>query len=232
MRTTALDAIRGGLIASCQAAPLSPFHDPAAMRTMVEAVSIGGAVAVRIESIIHVRSMRDSGLPIVGLVKRAVEGSSVYITPTVDDVRELAAAGASIVAADGTMRPREGGATFSDLVDAAHALNLPLMADVDSVEAGVYAAACGADILSTTLAGYTSRDGQVPSAPDVDLVQSLVRAVEIPVVAEGRYRNPADVQRAVRAGAYAVVVGTAISDPVRLTASFAAAMVRGEGRHA
>ncbi|GMA94120.1 hypothetical protein GCM10025881_09440 [Pseudolysinimonas kribbensis] len=107
--TTVLETIRGGLIASCQAAsPDSPFRDPAAMRLMVEAVRVGGAVAARVESIAHVRAARDCGLPLVGLVKRASAGSDVYITPTVADVRALIAAGAAIVAADGTVRPREG----------------------------------------------------------------------------------------------------------------------------
>lgn len=224
MRATVLETIRGGLIASCQAAPISPFRDPEAMRTMVEAVRVGGAVAVRVESVAHVAAARGSGLPVVGLVKRASPGRDVYITPTVADVHELIAAGASIVAADGTMRPREDGASLADLVDAAHAAGVAFMADIDSVEAGVYAADCGADVVSTTLSGYTARGADVPDAPDVGLVEALVRAVAVPVIAEGRYATAVDVERAVRAGAYAVVVGTAISDPVRLTARFAAAV--------
>jgi len=228
--TTVLETIRGRLIASCQAAPTSPFHDPGAMRTMVEAVRVGGAAAVRVESIIHVRAMRDSGLPVIGLVKRQSTGTDVYITPTVADVRELVAAGASIVAADGTMRPREGGADFRQLVKAAHEVGAVLMADVDSVEAGVYAAGCGADLVSTTLSGYTLLSGAVPDGPDVALVESLVRALGIPVIAEGRYATASDVERAMRAGAHSVVVGTAISDPVRLTARFADAVSRGQER--
>ncbi|WP_284253126.1 hypothetical protein [Pseudolysinimonas kribbensis] len=98
------------------------------------------------------------------------------------------------------------------------------MADVDSVEAGIYAAGCGADIVSTTLAGYTVRDLEVPDTPDIDLVAALVHAAGIPVVAEGRYTRVTEVERAVALGAHAVVVGTAISDPVRLTARFAAAL--------
>ncbi|GAA2080760.1 N-acetylmannosamine-6-phosphate 2-epimerase [Pseudolysinimonas kribbensis] len=223
--TTVLETIRGGLIASCQAAsPDSPFRDPAAMRLMVEAVRVGGAVAARVESIAHVRAARDCGLPLVGLVKRASAGSDVYITPTVADVRALIAAGAAIVAADGTVRPREGGATLPELVDAAHTAGAVFMADVDSVEAGIYAAGCGADIVSTTLAGYTVRDLEVPDTPDIDLVAALVHAAGIPVVAEGRYTRVTEVERAVALGAHAVVVGTAISDPVRLTARFAAAL--------
>jgi N-acylglucosamine-6-phosphate 2-epimerase len=223
--TTVLQSIRGGLIASCQAESAdSPFRDPAAMRFMIEAVRLGGAAAVRVESIAHVRVAGESGLPVVGLVKRASQDSDVYITPTVADVRELVAAGAAIVAADGTVRPRQGGEVLPDLVDAAHQAGAVFMADVDSVEAGVYAEACGADLVSTTLAGYTVRDAPAPRVPDIELVGALVRALAIPVVAEGRYATSAEVRGAVAAGARAVVVGTAISDPVRLTMRFAAAV--------
>jgi N-acylglucosamine-6-phosphate 2-epimerase len=224
-----LETIRGGLIASCQAASISPFRDPEAMRTMIEAVRVGGAVAVRVESLAHVAVAREAGLPVVGLVKRASPASDVYITPTVADVRELVAAGASIVAADGTMRPREDGESLAELVDAAHAAGAAFMADVDSVGAAVYAAGCGADVVGTTLAGYTVRGAAVPDGPDIGLVESLARAVDVPVIAEGRYATAGDVERAVRAGAHAVVVGTAISDPVRLTARFAAAVSHAQG---
>jgi N-acylglucosamine-6-phosphate 2-epimerase len=42
-------------------------------------------------------------------------------------------------------------------------------------------------------------------------------------VAEGRYASPEQVRAAFTAGAFAVVVGTAITNPVALTQRFAAA---------
>lgn len=42
----------------------------------------------------------------------------------------------------------------------------------------------------------------------------------VPVVAEGRYRTPTQVREALRAGAFAVVVGRAITDPLMLTRTF------------
>jgi len=51
-------------------------------------------------------------------------------------------------------------------------------------------------------------------------VRSLAGALRVPVVAEGRYRTPAEVVEALRAGAFAVVVGRAITDPLMLTKSF------------
>jgi N-acylglucosamine-6-phosphate 2-epimerase len=44
--------------------------------------------------------------------------------------------------------------------------------------------------------------------------------LRVPVVAEGRYRTPAQVREALRAGAFAVVVGRAITDPLMLTKVF------------
>jgi N-acylglucosamine-6-phosphate 2-epimerase len=45
----------------------------------------------------------------------------------------------------------------------------------------------------------------------------------VPVLAEGRYGSAEDVRAAFDAGAFAVVVGTAITDPTELTRRLAAA---------
>ena len=63
------------------------------------------------------------------------------------------------------------------------------MADVDDHTAGLAAREAGADIVATTLSGYTG-DGPVPSGPDLDLVAKLVAELDCPVIAEGRYSTP------------------------------------------
>ncbi|MGH3588479.1 MAG: N-acetylmannosamine-6-phosphate 2-epimerase, partial [Pseudonocardia sp.] len=73
---------------------------------------------------------------------------------------------------------------------------------------------------ATTLAGYL--DGAVPDGPDLDLVSALRSALPgVPVIAEGRYHRAEQAVAALRAGATSVVVGTAITDPVWITRSFA-----------
>ena len=55
---------------------------------------------------------------------------------------------------------------------------------------------------------------------------ALAARLDCPVLAEGRYATPAAARAALEAGAWAVVVGTAISDPLALTRRFAAALER------
>lgn len=220
-----LDRLRGRLVVSCQSSDDSPFHVPELMLEMARAVVLGGAAAVRVESLVHVAAMRPLGVPVIGLVKRRCSGSDVYITPSVADVFALARAGAAMIATDGTRRTRSGGEALGELVAAAHDLGIPVMADVDGPESAEYAVEVGADVLSTTLAGYTG--GPATGEPDIELVGELVRSFGRPVFAEGRYARPDQARRAMSQGAWAVVVGTAISDPVRLAALFGRAVEEG-----
>ena len=79
----------------------------------------------------------------------------------------------------------------------------------------------GAAAVATTLSGYTG-PGAPPEGPDVELVAGLAARVDCPVVAEGRYASREQVRAAFAAGAFAVVVGTAITNPVALTQRLAA----------
>ncbi|MEV6797192.1 putative N-acetylmannosamine-6-phosphate 2-epimerase [Micromonospora rifamycinica] len=215
------DALRGRLIVSCQAQGRSPFRDTGHMMAMAAAAVLGGAAGLRGQGVDHVRGMVDLGVPVVGLVKRRTPGSPVYITPSEADVTALIGAGAQIVAADATGRPRAGGEKLPDLVAATHASGALFMADVDSLDAAMAAVDAGADLVGTTLSGYTV--GPVPDGPDIALVGQLSRHCPVPVIAEGRYRTRTQVSAAFDEGAWAVVVGTAISDPVNTTRRFAQA---------
>ena len=84
------------------------------------------------------------------------------------------------------------------------------MADISTLEEGQRAAALGADLVATTLSGYV--EGPPPEDPDLGLTRDLVGAVSVPVVAEGRFRTAAHVREAFVHGAFAVVVGRAITD--------------------
>lgn len=215
--------MRGGLVVSVQASPDSPLASPETMSAIARAAELGGAVGIRAEGPADVRAIKDAvSVPVIGLLKRDLPGSPVRITPSLDDARAVAGAGADVVAVDATLRPRPGGTTTRDFVAAlAGELEQPLLADVDSLEAAVAARAAGADAVATTLAGYTG-DEPAPNRPDLELVGRLVAALDCPVLAEGRYSTPDDVSAALDAGAFAVVVGTAITDPLALTRRFAA----------
>ncbi|GAA4605938.1 N-acylglucosamine-6-phosphate 2-epimerase [Actinoplanes octamycinicus] len=219
-----LPAIAGSLIVSCQAGPDHPLRDAPTIARMARAAVLGGATAVRcggVGGLADIRAVAAAvDVPIIGLTKRGTSG--VFITPTVHDAVQVLDAGAHIVATDGTRRPRPDGAGLTATVDAVHAAGGLVMADVATLADAVAAVGAGADLIATTLSGYTP-DSPPGPGPDLDLIAALRTALPAtPIIAEGRYHQPAQVRAALDAGALAVVVGTAITDPAWITASFAA----------
>ncbi len=222
MRTPVLEEIRSRLVVSCQAYPGEPMRDPAVMTAVARAVADGGAAAIRAQGIEDLHSIRAAvSLPLIGLVKRGNE--SVFITPTCDDCIEVAHTGAEVVALDGTTRPRPDGSTLIECIDAIHDHGALAMADCGSVADATASIAAGADCIGTTLAGYTG--ARPPTdGPDFDLLQRLVAMSPVPVLAEGRINTPDEAAHALRLGAHAVVVGSAITHPTSITRRFAAAV--------
>ena len=100
------------------------------------------------------------------------------------------------------------------------------MADCGSLDDALAAADAGADLLGTTLAGYTP-DRPTTTGPDLDLIAAIAQALPAnPVIAEGRVHTPAQARAALDAGAHAVVVGTAITHPTTITGWFVDALRR------
>jgi N-acylglucosamine-6-phosphate 2-epimerase len=212
------------LVVSCQAPPESPLHDSGAMALMARAAEAGGAAAIRANGPDHVTAIRAAvGLPIIGIHKLG-DPAGVFITPTAEDAARVVRAGADLVAIDGTPRPRPGGGRLAEQIERIHTeLGVQVIADVDGVEAGLAARDAGADLIATTLSGYTG--GPAIDGPDLDLVARLADKLDCPVVAEGRFRTPEHVRDACDAGAHAVVVGYAITNPTDLTARLVRAMI-------
>ena len=180
----------------------------------------GGAAGLRIEGIANVKAVRRvTFAPIIGLIKRDLEESPVRITPLVQDIQDLIDAGADIIAFDATDRPRP--TSIATLVSAIHALGGLSMADCATPSDGLTAHEFGASILGSTMSGYT--DGPVPDGPDLDLVTALA-SIGTFVIAEGLYQTPAQAAAAMRAGATAVVAGSAITRPEHVTSWFVQAM--------
>jgi putative N-acetylmannosamine-6-phosphate epimerase len=214
--------VKGALIVSCQARTDNPLHGPDFMAALAIAAEQGGAGGVRANGCDDIRAIRKvTRLPIIGILKRNHPSLPVYITPSLDDALAIADAGADIIALDATPRARDG-ARIEDLIGAVREkTNCPVFADISTVEEGVNAAKLGADCVATTLSGYTAATAaRGCSEPDVALVAQLAATVTCPVVAEGRYHTPSLVKDAFRAGAYAVVVGTAITNPREITRRF------------
>lgn len=215
-----LNQMRGGLVVSCQTPQGSPLRGRHLMGHMAEAAAKAGAVAIRAQGIDDVRDIRAAvDLPIIGLIKRSAPDTPVFITPLLEDVAALQAAGADIVALDATSRRRSNGLLGHEFVASVKAqLEVVVLADIDSVEAARLAEAAGADAVASTLSGYTG--GAVPREPDLQLLADCASACSVPVFAEGRYNTPEMAAAAIRAGAWAVCVGSAITDPFTATGWF------------
>ncbi|MEK4730203.1 N-acetylmannosamine-6-phosphate 2-epimerase [Paenibacillus sp. FSL L8-0641] len=216
-----LSKVQHGLIVSCQALPGEPLHGADSMVKMALAAQQGGAVAIRANGASDVRAIKQAiSLPVIGLIKRDYDDSDIYITPTLREMEELVEAGADIIALDATLRPRPAGCKLKRLIDYAHEQGVTSMADISTLEEALHAASLGADCVSTTLSGYTPYSAQI-EGPDLELVRRASELVPVPLIAEGKIYDPAQVEEAFRMGAHAVVVGSAITRPQLITQRFA-----------
>lgn len=217
-----------GLIVSCQAYEGDPLFGPHIMAAMACAAQQGGAVAIRANGPADIAAIRAAvSLPIIGLWKIGPTGlHDVYITPDAPATESIAAAGCSIIAIDATPRKRAGEIDLRSLIDYIHDnLHLPVMADISCLNDALQAVELGADVVSTTLAGYTAHGRPPMEEPDLPLLGAVLSRVRVPVVAEGRFATPAQVAAAFDLGAHAVVVGAAITRPEQITARFVRAYV-------
>jgi N-acylglucosamine-6-phosphate 2-epimerase len=219
-----INQVNKQLIVSCQALPDEPLYGPEIMSKMAIAAAAGGARAIRANTPRDVSAIKKSvNLPIIGLYKDNIDNYQVYITPTLDHAKQIAEAGADIIAIDATNRTSPAGDLFS-YIDAIHVeTECLVLADVSTLEEGLQAERAGADMVATTLSGYTPYSNQMKT-PDIELVKSLSSQAQAPILAEGRYQTHTQVNLALENGALAVVVGTAITRPKDITKGFVEAI--------
>jgi putative N-acetylmannosamine-6-phosphate epimerase len=215
-----LSVLRGGLVVSCQAHGGSVLANaPEAMALIAQAAVQGGAAGIRADGPVDIRAIRARiAAPIIGIRKVPFTGGP-FITPTCDDARAVVEAGAPLVALEATRRPRPGGQTLEQVIGCIHTLGGAALADVATLDGGLAAVRSGADLVGTTMSGYTS-DSPHQLEPDFELLKALVAECGVPVFAEGRIATPEQARDALRLGAAFVVVGTVITDPMALSARF------------
>lgn len=219
-----LERIKGQLIVSCQALPSEPLYveEKSIMYLMARAAKQAGSPCIRTSSIRDVLAIKEeTDLPVIGIVKIVYDGYDSYITPTMKEVDELYAADADIIALDCTMRKRGDGTTINEFIAQIKEKypDAVLMADISTYEEGVNAWKCGVDFVGTTLSGYTDYSPKV-DGPDVQLVKKLSETIDVPVIAEGKVHYPDETVQMLEAGAYAVVVGGAITRPLEIATRF------------
>lgn len=221
---------------SCQALPNTPLDNPEILAAIAKSVELGGASGLRANGASNIAAMRKvSSLPIIGIHKTS-NREVTFITPLFEHAREVALAGADIIALQAT-NPRNGVCTpLPTLIGQIHSqLGIGVIADISTLAEAEEAIEAGADLVATTLSGYT-RHTLHREKPDLDLVYQIAKR-GIPVIAEGRYHTPEHVVQALENGALAVVAGTIITMPDRITRQFlehmdkaARAKTNGEGR--
>jgi len=219
-----LDRLRDGLVVSCQAAPGDPLENTDTIRRIASSVVAAGAVGLRVNSPEHIAAIRrDADLPIIGIQKRYSKGA-IRITPDFASAAALAAAGASIIALDCTDRAWPNGEPWRSIMERIHReLELPVMADIATLEEALAASAAGADLVATTLHGYTEQTCK-NHAFNWSLLGDMVAQIRVPIVAEGHISSPEEASRALSVGAWCVIVGSAITRPATIAAGFIHAM--------
>lgn len=212
--------LKGKLIVSCQALEDEPLYSSFIMGKMALAATQAGAGGIRANTISDIKEIKkNTNLPIIGIIKRNYGNCNVYITPTIKEVDELVEEGVDIIAIDSTRRHRPDNVELECFVKNIKEKypNQIVMGDISNVDEAVYSEKIGVDIVGTTLCGYTDyTKGDNP----LNTLQKVLKAVKIPVIAEGNLDTPEKAKKSIQMGALAVVVGGAITRPKQIAEKF------------
>ena len=187
--------IKGGLIVSCQALETEPLY-----------TKEGGVMPL--------------------MAKAAAMSGAVGIRAvTMKEVDELVECGVDILAVQGTGALRPDGSTSAQFIRTIKAKypDQLVMADCDNFENAMACAEAGADFVGTTMRGYTPETKGIDDI-DFDFVHKLAAECPAKVIAEGHIHYPEQAVKALEAGAFALVVGGAITRPAEITARFTGAI--------
>lgn len=217
------DYVHGGLIVSCQALEYEPLHSSYIMSRMAFAAKEGGACGIRANTPDDIHAISKTvSLPIIGIIKKEYQDSSVFITPTICEVDQLINCHTQVIASDATNRPRPYGQTLEDFFQEVR-LKYPnqlFMADCSTYKEGINAQKLGFDLVGTTLCGYTDYTKGI-KLPSFDLIRSLGHDLTVPFIVEGGIWKPSQLKEVLSIpGVLAVVIGSAITRPLEITKRF------------
>lgn len=194
------------------------------MARMAVAAMRGGAKGIRANSVADIQAIKkEIDLPIIGIIKQDYDDSSIFITPTLKEIKALLSVGVDIIATDATNRKRPNDEKIEDIVQYVkeHAPEVALMADISSVDEAVEAERLGFDCISTTLVGYTKETkGTSMADHDFKILKEMIQSVSKPIIGEGQINTPLKAEKSLEHGAHFIVVGGAITRPQVITKVF------------
>lgn len=216
-----------GLIVSSQALDGNPLKEPYILARMAKAAELGGAVAIRANGTDNISEMKKIlSIPIIGINKMQDSTGRTVITPTFESAKEVYKAGADVIAMDMTFQESDIREDLAEMVYRIHTeLKIPVMADIACADEAARAASMGADLVSTTLAGYLPGKEYASNekyVPNFKLIEDILNdeRVTCPCIGEGRFWTPQDLKKGIDMGLYGVVIGKAITNPMAITNYF------------
>lgn len=213
--------MKRGLIVSCQALPNEPLHSSFIMGKMALAAKQGGAIGIRANTVEDITAIKNEvDLPIIGIIKKDYDHLIPYITPTMKEIDALVEANVEIIALDATINQSE---EFIKQIFEKYP-SQKFMADISTIEEGIKADELGFHYIGTTLVGYTE---QSKGSNNFEVLETLIEKCQAPILAEGNFDTPEKARKALEMGAYAVVVGSAITRPQLITKHFNDEIIKG-----
>ena len=220
------EKIRGRVIVSCQGTSEggNPFYLPEHMLLMAKAAHAGGCAGFRVNTPANIKAIKAffPQVPIIGIYKIVEGDSPVYITPNMEAIDELVSLGCEIIALDGTDRRNARGQYAWEFVGEVK-MKYPeqlIMADLATFKEAKLCAAAGADVLATTMSGYTEQSSACRTANFALLRRMKAAQLSKFLICEGKIWTPQDARKALACGADSIVVGKAITSPISITKRF------------
>lgn len=218
-----IDSLHNGLIVSCQAVPGEPHYMPGVTTMFAECAAWAGAAGLRVNTPEDIQAIKAKvDLPVIGIWKIDRNIKDVYLTPNFEAAKTLWDAGAEIIAVQATNHKRDDGElAYETIKEVKERIPEALVfADIATMEDAKVAAEYGADFIAPTLYGYTKAGYfnklNIADAPDFYLLRDVIDAVKgsnSRVIMEGKVATPEIAIQCLYMGAWAVVVGNAITRP-------------------
>lgn len=222
-KSDVFESIANGLIVSCQAVPNEPHYMDGITLMFAKCADWAGAAGLRVNSPEDIKRIKaEVNLPIIGIWKINRNIDDVYLTPSLEAAKAVWDAGAEIIGVQATHHLRQDGKQAYEIItEIKNAIPEALIfADISNKEDAAKAIELGADFIAPTLAGYTQAGYfdtvHIKNEPNYELLEEIVyltKNSKTRVIMEGKVNSPEAAKKCIDLGAYAVVVGNAITRP-------------------